>query len=83
MAKATLADGRVIKFPDGLPPDRVRMIIQKASGQSPQVEQSAPMQYSHWATPDEAIDFMLAGAPTKLNAALLGGIDSTVDFVKG
>lgn len=32
MAKATLADGRVIKFPDGLPPEQVKMIIQKASG---------------------------------------------------
>lgn len=31
MAQATLKDGRTIEFPDGLPPDRVKMIIQKAS----------------------------------------------------
>lgn len=34
MAKATLADGRVIKFPDGLPPEQVKVIIQKASAQA-------------------------------------------------
>ena len=32
MAQATLSDGRIIRFPDGLPPERVKMIIQKASG---------------------------------------------------
>jgi hypothetical protein len=44
MATATLSDGRKIQFPDGLPPDRVKMIIQKASGSAvaPKVDNEQP-----------------------------------------
>ena len=65
---------------EGLTAEKLRASSQVQQAARPQ---PAPMQQSPWDTSSEAIDFMLAGAPTKLNAALLGGIDSTVDFVKG
>lgn len=41
MAMATRGDGRVIKFPDGLPPDQVKMIIEKAKTNPPVMQPAA------------------------------------------
>jgi hypothetical protein len=86
MAKATLKDGRVIKFPDGLPPDRVKMIIQKASKQQQTAQPEAPL---NWAdvpgqalqnAPASALEFgkalvqpILHPVDTANNLANLGG----------
>ncbi len=93
MAKATLADGRIIKFPDGLPPEQVKMIIQKASGNA---VSSAPAPIEQPQTESTGMDLLksagsglVQGAAGLISAPAMAGdwlgkkTTSGIDYMMG